>query len=274
MSYPFSLGVSVTGIAPRFTPEILPDLERSRIATFELCPKLFEEDYSGRWRVEARDRLERRGKRFPTYHIPFYPVDDISSPDNAIRENAVHRLLHHLGEAAFFGCEILVVHPSRELAADEPHKIRIRQLRRSLQELEPILTAYHIRLALEWLPRHCLGNSLEELLTILADTGIDRYGVCLDVNHLMADSRRLPEYVERLGKRLFTLHLSDYDGIDEKHWMPGRGVVNWKEFLRSLIRIGYCGPFNYECGEPSTDPKNNVEEYERNFQSLMSACGY
>lgn len=268
MSYPFSLGVSVSGITPRLTPEVLPYLEKSRIATFELCPQLFEEDYSGRWRAEARDRLGSCGKSFPTYHIPFYPADDISSPDNATRENAVRRLLHHLGEAAFFGCGILVVHPSRELAADEPHEIRIGQIRRSLQELQPILTAYRMRLALEWLPRHCLGNSLEELQAMLADTDVNRYGVCLDVNHMMAAHRQLPDYVERLGKRLFTLHLSDYDGIDEKHWMPGTGVINWRDFLAALIRIGYNGPFNYECGVPADTPETSIGKYEQNFKTL------
>jgi hypothetical protein len=38
--------------------------------------------------------------------------------------------------------------------------------------------------------------------------------------------RDLAHTVRQLGDSLSTLHLSDYDGIDEKHELPGKGVLD------------------------------------------------
>lgn len=31
------------------------------------------------------------------------------------------------------------------------------------------------------------------------------------------------------------LHVSDYDIVDEKHWLPGEGEVDWEMVCNSLI---------------------------------------
>jgi len=47
---------------------------------------------------------------------------------------------------------------------------------------------------------------------------------------------------------IITTHLSDYDGEDEKHWMPGAGVVPWKQVYDTLTAAGYEGPWLFELG--------------------------
>jgi sugar phosphate isomerase/epimerase len=42
------------------------------------------------------------------------------------------------------------------------------------------------------------------------------------------------------------LHISDYDGVDERHWLPGQGIINWSEVVESLVSIDYGGPFMFE----------------------------
>ena len=75
--------------------------------------------------------------------------------------------------------------------------------------------------------------------------------------------RTLPDVVRRLGARLMALHLSDYDGVDEKHDMPGRGVLHWKSFMQTLRDVEYDGPFNYETrpdGETAAAQIESLEE--------------
>ena len=77
----------------------------------------------------------------------------------------------------------------------------------------------------------------------------ERLRVFFDVNHLLAvyqDTHR--DFVEALGEKIITVHLSDYDFVDEKHYFCGNGDINWDELIGLLEGIGYCGPFLYEGG--------------------------
>jgi sugar phosphate isomerase/epimerase len=42
--------------------------------------------------------------------------------------------------------------------------------------------------------------------------------------------------------------MSDYDFLDEKHYFPGNGLIDWKEVVELLEEAGYEGPFLYEGG--------------------------
>lgn len=268
--FEYQLGVSVTGITPVITLKNLPLLADSRIATFEFRQEVFDGDVSGKVRAATREMLEKTGKRFISCHIPFSRIDDVSDPEEEVRLCAVSRLRRQLDEAYFFGSGIIVLHPSTEISAEEPRKIRMMQLRKSLWELQDTLRAHRMKLALEWLPRMCLGNSLDELKEMLRDLDRNVLGICLDVNHMMGAYSNLPQIVESIGSDLTTLHLSDYDGIDEKHWMPGEGVIDWEAFLGALRRIHYRGPFNYECRLYGENESERIAGFEKNFYEYIS----
>ena len=78
----------------------------------------------------------------------------------------------------------------------------------------------------------------------------------------------LARAVRQLGDRLITLHLSDYDGIDEKHELPGQGVLDWKSFMQALRDINYGGPFNYECKIEGETVAARIQTLEDNFAWL------
>jgi hexosaminidase len=113
---------------------------------------------------------------------------------------------------------------------------------------------------------------VEELLTLLARFDPSVFGVCLDTNHLMDRPQTLPQVVHNLGDRLFTLHLSDYDGVDEQHALPGLGVLDWAAFTQALQDIGYTGPFNYECRIDGASVQDRIDTLEQNF-AWISALG-
>ena len=37
-----------------------------------------------------------------------------------------------------------------------------------------------------------------------------------------------------------------FDGVDERHWMPGKGIVDWNDVIAALVEVGYEGPFTFE----------------------------
>jgi sugar phosphate isomerase/epimerase len=140
---------------------------------------------------------------------------------------------------------IAVLHPSWEPIASEIREQRIQACIRSLPILTKEAKALGIQLALECLPRTCLGNTGAEMRRLLEAS--PDLGVCVDVNHLVQE---LPEtFIRELGPRIITTHISDNDGLDEKHWMPGEGVIHWREVMEALADIGYRGAFMYEVAK-------------------------
>ena len=57
-----------------------------------------------------------------------------------------------------------------------------------------------------------------------------------------------------LAPHVVTTHLSDYDGVDERHWLPGKGIVPWKTVVETLMENGYRGPFLFELRAGENGP--------------------
>ena len=52
--------------------------------------------------------------------------------------------------------------------------------------------------------------------------------------------------LKKIGDKIITVHISDYDKVNERHWLPGEGVIDWQGVLNALNEIGYKGIWLYE----------------------------
>ena len=50
----------------------------------------------------------------------------------------------------------------------------------------------------------------------------------------------------KVGDKIITLHVSDYDFMNERHWLPGEGQNDWQKIIKSLKEVGYTGVWMYE----------------------------
>ena len=62
------------------------------------------------------------------------------------------------------------------------------------------------------------------------------------------------DFMKALATNVVTTHLSDYDGVDERHWLPGMGIVPWKDVVKTLMENGYRGPFLFELRSGENGP--------------------
>ena len=83
--------------------------------------------------------------------------------------------------------------------------------------------------------------------------------VCFDTNHLLLESHA--DFIGALGDRIATVHLSDYDGRDERHWLPGKGVIDWPALCRSLRRAGYLGVYIFAVHHGEATCRDLVKAY-------------
>ncbi|MFC1561787.1 sugar phosphate isomerase/epimerase family protein [candidate division KSB1 bacterium] len=206
------------------------DIDNITDSTYAVCTSIYENATSA-------------GVNIWSIHIPYGWSWDISNPDETERNEIIERLKNLFTISEYLKPEKLVIHGSFEPVPDDEREQRLSACRESLMLLGDDASRYGAQLVIECLPRTCLGNSSHEILALIE--GIESISVCCDVNHLLTETPQ--EFISRVGPRVTTLHISDYDGLDEKHWLPGEGIIDWNSVLESLVGAGYSGPFMFEC---------------------------
>lgn len=197
--------------------------------------------------AELRKNADAAGIEIWSYHLPFSQEIHIASPDEEYRAKMVAYLESMIEKACAIGVRRFVIHPSTEPITDEERPLQMAASKKSLAELAQFADERGAVLCVEGLPRTCLGHTADEIAELISAD--DRLKVCFDVNHLLTVfgcTHR--EFVEKLGHRIETTHMSDYDFLDEKHFFPGYGMINWKEVVELLEAADYSGPFLYEGG--------------------------
>lgn len=256
--YDRKLGVSTSLLRSKLGadwPETaLETLGASPIRTIEyLC---VEDRFRDEGHIErVRASAEASGVWVWSVHAPFGQTD-ISAADEGSRRDSIDNIVRAMEVAEALGAKILVLHGSREPIGDEERERRLTQCVRSLNELCKRASQRGLVPALEALPRTCLGNTVEEILWLTGIVDGD-LKVCYDVNHvtLRADVR---ESLSALGERVATVHISDHDGVDERHWIPGRGVTDWAGFVEGLDGIGYEGCLLHEAMDADLGLEENL----------------
>ena len=264
----FPLGVSLHTLDPEQQLATAERLAGSSVKAVELWEPDFDKDEHHV--TEMRRLLAIAGVTARTVHAAFGGALDPSSPNPDVRAAGIEAFRAALDLAVRMQAQIVVVHASAEPILDEERAARIAEAQRSIRTMAKMAGNVGCRIAVELLPRSCLGNSAQELLALLEGIDPQTAGVCLDTNHMMADFVALPDAVRTLGPRLIALHCSDYDGIDEKHWPPLRGVIDWPAFLEALSDVHFPGPLNYEATLDGQSPAEKLAFLERNYLALTS----
>ena len=273
----FSFGVSLIFFPGDFDKSMLRELAAAGVETFEInaCQLALPHQ-----RDSARPLLARQSPRVSSMHALYSAEYDFSRLDPEQWHYAVSRAVETVELAAELNIPILVFHASSEPILPEERSRRLERVIEGLtligqkakstrrRTVSPSETG--VRIAIEYLPRTCLGNSLDELNTLVDQLGNETFGVCLDVNHLMDRHAQLPQIVRSLGPRLIATHISDCDEVDEKHWLPGNGVLDWPAFMQALREINYQGPFTYECAVDGDSLAAKLAKLRDNFTWLDS----
>lgn len=238
------IGLSSAGF--HFTEENFKELNKANIKYIEISRGWRE--YDDLDYDQIKEFCEKYNVTPWSYHLPFAGPNelDIASLDSQIRENTVACWFKNIDRGAKLGVKIFVAHPSSEPKSEDPEtrQKQIEASRQSLKELAEYAAKYNAVIAVEDLPRTCLGRNSNEMAELVSAD--KRLKVCLDTNHMLIDSNL--NLIEKLGDKIITLHVSDYDFTDEKHWLPGEGKVDWQAVYKAILNTGYKGIWLYEIG--------------------------
>lgn len=220
---------------------------------------------------EIKKASQNSGVAVWSFHLP-YAGFDIAVPDKRERSNTIKYQREYISVAAELGARYCVIHPGGGIFPEIGRSEELKIAKESLALLAEHAQREGTVIAVENLPRTCLGNTVQEMSDIISCD--ERLKVCFDVNHILQGTHR--EFMETLGKEIVTLHISDYDFVDERHWLPGKGKINWVELMDLLGKVEYSGCFMYEIDlrpedeySPDLIARTTYQELVQNYNKLM-----
>lgn len=264
-------GMSSCGF-PDLTEENFKDMQEAGVSELEVSISgNFNKNQNIDWQG-IKEKADRYGINLWSYHLPFVPFEeiDISSPKENLRLSTVAEFKKLIEKAVSIGIKIIIIHPSGEPYTEDERKPRLECAKRSLKELAEYADKLGAVIAVEDLPRTCLGRDSSDIKNLISVDS--RLKVCFDTNHLLAEP--LSEFIKAIGDKFITTHVSDYDFKDERHWLPGEGDIDWSELIGELEKVGYDAPLLYEVYLEAPDSIKrertlNFSDFKENHKSLL-----
>lgn len=264
----------------------LPACKRAGIAYLELC---LREDYEmeASLYADCMETVHQAGMTVFSVHLPFGRSVTPACIEEEQRLAHVEAVKRFIGLTESSGARVYVIHGSHEPVGEGERIMLLESAAKSLRELVEYMQPLGLTLALENLPRTCLGNTPEEIRWLLKR--VPGLRLCFDTNHFTALApnvrlRRLQrlipslrvkwnpvradgvQYARDFAPQIITLHISDYDGIDECHWMPGQGIVDFAGIHTALIRAGFDAPILFEPNERCKGRKTTAARLIRGYE--------
>lgn len=242
-------------------------------------------------RKALKQRCDDLGLRL----VNFCPVlPDLVHPEKARRVHALELFKLAVETATFFGCETIQTDsytPPLEFVGDAPYRETIDFGKRFQIKVDP---AFRWNDLWNWLVdsigacadeaeraglRFCLEprvgeivSNTDALLQLMDAVDNDSFGAVLDTGHQHAQKEILPLSVEKLGERVYYVHVSDNDGQTNQHLAPGRGTVDWDGVFLALKKHAFSGFVAVDVGRvPDLDAQ--VRESRAFLEQLATRLG-
>lgn len=203
--------------------------------------------------------------------VNFCPIlPDIVSLDDDKRKKA-HELFDLATSIAnYFGCETIQTDsysPPLEFVGDAPYKEMLDYGKQFNVKVDPDFSwpalwnvmvdtfkkcsdkarRAGLKFCLEPRVGELISNT-DALLRLMDAVDDENFGAVLDTGHQHAQKEILPLSVEKLGKRIFYLHVSDNDGRDNKHLRLGDGTIDWNGVFTALKKHRFEGYVAVDIG--------------------------
>jgi sugar phosphate isomerase/epimerase len=213
----------------------------------------------------TRKLAEKYAVELWSFHLPFCPFEilNLASFDKKLVSDSTEYFSELIKKSGNIGIKNAVIHPSGEPNGDGQRDELLKISADALAKLGEVAYSQGMTLAVEDLPRTCLGNCSSDIKRLIADN--DKLRVAFDTNHLLDEKNE--DFIKEVGDKIVTLHVSDYDFRNERHWLPYEGKNNWVDIVSRLEDVGYSGPFMYEIS-PKT-PKSIIRGRDLEFSDFV-----
>ncbi|MCX7795421.1 MAG: sugar phosphate isomerase/epimerase [bacterium] len=221
--------------------------------------------------------------------VNFCPIiPEIVSLDEKEREKAKNLFMLGIELAKYFDCETIQTDsytPPLEFIGEAPYKESISYGKQYKVKIDPqfdwnrlwdvLVDSFRfasetaksagLKFCLEPRVGEIISNT-DALLRLMDHVKSDNFGAVLDTGHQNAQKEILPLSVEKLGSKIFYLHVSDNDGKINEHLPLGKGNIDWEGIFLALKKHNYQGYVAIDIGnipdieKAYTDSKQFLED--------------
>ncbi len=168
-------------------------------------------------------------------HVPYGHANALWSDDRTTRGLAVDQHIGWIRQLSEYEIPIMVMHSARGKDITVPNSRGLRSVETLVREAEK----RNVVIALE-------NTSAAYLLKFLLgkiDSSYLRF--CYDTSHGQLSEGKGFELMRAFQDRISCFHISDNDGMEDKHWNIGEGIIDWDGFAEAFPR-GYNGVLSVE----------------------------
>lgn len=220
-------------------PKMLKEMKDAGIETVELgiCCAWLKETIL-QYAEYGLKEVEKAGLKLASIHMPFSnDYLNLSAIDQAERRATIDYVKEIFKITDAYKPDAYVFHPGGR-DGDCPEK-SMQSLILSCKELCKVTPA---KICIENMVKSDFFERADQVKQLL--DSVKEVYACVDVNHFLKDKPE--DAILKIGNRIGAIHISDNDATDEKHLLPGKGVICWDKVIDSLNKVGFNGSFNYE----------------------------
>lgn len=205
------------------------------------------------------------GVQIHSVHLPYTDGASLSSPDEEITKASLDIIKVAIRSAAKLGAKVVVIHPSA--GHYDEWDTREELLSHSIKCVKKVCeyaNSFNLKCAVENMVKAAICNTASEIVRYLKE--IPSLGLCFDLNHSLINTNeevfnRLIE--EKMHGRIYHIHVSDYDFVNERHWLPGNGINDWEMILAKLEELNYDGAWMYEVAKTTASCLEVSQNYKK-----------
>lgn len=177
-------------------------------------------------------------------HLPYEDCNKFWSDSTTERNQYVDSVLKWLEECKESGADKAVMHTNRGSISNLSYTNGYKSFEKIVLFAEDI----RIKVAVENVKK------FEFTDFILKEFKSNYLGFCYDSSHDFINGESKGEILKKWKDRLFCVHLSDNDGLDDRHWLPKKGHVDFKVII-NIIKETSCDSLSMEV-YPYKEEKN------------------
>ena len=158
-------------------------------------------------------------------HCPYMGADRFWSKDESARQKEIDTYYSYIEACAKHEIPHMIMHVNDENPVIESIELGLDSMVHLVRRAEE----YGVKLAIE----NTLNNDIIDML--LSEIPSEKLGLCYDSSHDWIEGQSCGGLLKKKKNRLYSTHLSDNDGKEDKHWIPGDGKVGWEKIMPNIM---------------------------------------
>jgi sugar phosphate isomerase/epimerase len=210
-------------------------------------------------------RIRERGLILDYVHAPDSGCNDLWSDSARRRQEAQGHLRDHIAFCRKHTIPCLVIHISAG-KGNQPEKTTSEGLK-SISDAVQCAEDTGVIIAVE-------NTQKPEFLDfIFSEISSPFLKFCYDTSHDFLYSAKPGALLSRWGHLLWVTHIGDNDGVEDRHWLPGKGTLPWNVMKRHFPVGTYEGYLNLEAFP--TDQCQKAKDFLREaYESVLWLKGF